>query len=87
MCMYCGLLVEARGQLSGLLFSCFIGSRDQSQVIRFGGKCLKLLSHLIGPRETTHTCPVSITLLCGEPFGVPLGRSLTWAKDKAKGFR
>lgn len=25
--------------------------------------------------------------LCGKPFGVPLGRSLTLAKDKELGFR
>jgi hypothetical protein len=24
---------------------------------------------------------------CGEPFGVPLGRNLTLAKDKEMGFR
>lgn len=42
MCMYiyCGLLVGARGQLSGLiLFSYWIGSRDQILTIRPGDKC------------------------------------------------
>jgi hypothetical protein len=29
----------------------------------------------------------SCTNYCGEPFGVPLGRSLTLAKDKEMGFR
>lgn len=36
-----------------VLSSCYVGSRNWTQVIRLGGKCLPLLNHLSGPHIKT----------------------------------
>lgn len=42
-CVCQGTVVRIRGQ--------FVGSGDQAQVIRLGGKCFALLSDLISPQS------------------------------------
>ena len=43
--------------------------------------CVCVGEMLVANHRTEHGDP------CGEPFGVPLGRNLTLAKDKEMGFR
>lgn len=54
--MYGGVRVEVRGQLQVKWVLSFHhrGSRDQTQVCRFGGKLLYPLSHLVGPSSALY---------------------------------
>lgn len=57
-CVWWTLHAEVRGQLVDVLSFHHVGSEDQTQVIRLGGKCLDALSHLLAhlcfnDKETT----------------------------------
>lgn len=55
--MHATMQVEVRTQLVGVSS---LGSEDGSQVVRLGGKCLSLLSHLASPLLLLHIIKLEV---------------------------